>query len=234
MRQARCHRKEHMTMRSGALLSRTHTRSKGKLRHSLRRCVRAMADGKQAAILKLAQKVIDDACVKLPKPVKEKLGELEKASGQPKAVFIGGAAALVALIIWYLTPAELILYIVGTFYPLYATLGLLANEGKPEDMKFWLTYWAIWTMFFLFNYFFDFILSRIPLMLYINCAVLVYLYLPATAGVNLVTQKVLKPHVFPLLTGQKAPAPVEKVDDKAEKERAEVVAKLLQEGNKKD
>jgi len=163
-----------------------------------------MAEGNPAAILKLAQKVIDDGCVKLPKPVKDKLGELEKASGQPKAVFIGGAAGLAALIVWYLTPAELILHIVGAVYPLCATLGVLATEGKPEDMTFWLTYWVIWTGFWLFNYVFDFILSRIPFMLYINCAVLVYLYLPATAGVNLVAEKVLKPHVFPLLASQKA------------------------------
>jgi len=162
-----------------------------------------MAASNQAAILKQAQIVIDDLTVKLPKPLQDKLGELEKASGQPKSVFIGGAACLVAFIVWYLTPAELILHAVGTFYPGYATLSMLATPGKPEDTTFWLTYWVTWTVIWLFNYVFDFILSRIPLMLYFNCAVLVYLYLPATSGVNLVTQKVLEPHVFPLLGGQK-------------------------------
>merc|ERR1712086_1054085 len=131
-------------------------------------------------------------------------------------------------------PAQLMLDLVGAGYPLYACLLMLATD-KMADAKYWITYWVLFVGLRIFLALFDFILSFIPLIFYVKCGLFVYLYSPMTRGVDQVTDLLLKPFVFPLITGVayvpevKAKATDEKTETKktVNKEMQEVVAGLL-------
>eukprot|EP00747_Dinoflagellata_sp_TGD_P073253 gnl/TRDRNA2_/TRDRNA2_157815_c0_seq1.p1 gnl/TRDRNA2_/TRDRNA2_157815_c0~~gnl/TRDRNA2_/TRDRNA2_157815_c0_seq1.p1 ORF type:complete len:219 (+),score=46.89 gnl/TRDRNA2_/TRDRNA2_157815_c0_seq1:76-657(+) len=168
----------------------------------------------QIAITKL-----EEFAKSLPKPAQDKLQELADTTKQPKGVLVGGAAALAILLFLLLCPALLMIDLAGAIYPAYASLMLVAGPGDPkiEDAKYWLSYWTIFALFRMLTHSLDF-LVRSFLVRCILCVVLIYLYLPATRGVDLITEKVLKPFVFPQLTGV---AYVEKKDESKPKEASE-------------
>jgi len=124
-----------------------------------------------------------------------------KAKGVPKEVLLAVPLSVVVLLVWYMMPSELLLQLVGTAYPGYMTLSIMATGA--DGTEFWLTYWVVFSAFWLFNYLLGPVLSMIPFILYINCAFLVYLYHPATSGVVAIKDKLLKPHVFRLLVEHK-------------------------------
>merc|ERR1712046_90097 len=122
--------------------------------------------------------------------------------GQPKGVFVGGGIALVALLVFFLTPQAFLFDVVGTVYPAYATLMVLAQAEKA-DLEFWTTYWLLFSTIRVLSPFMDVVLLLLPFGSYLKLAFLVFLYNPVTRGTDMVLDKVLRPKVFPLLANPK-------------------------------
>jgi len=107
---------------------------------------------------------------------------------------------IASLLLFLLISEDLLLRSVGACYPLYASLKILAS-GKFEGANYWLSYWVIFSGFWIFTFLFDFILNFIPLMLYVKCGALVFLQMK---GVDMVVRKILKPYVYPLVGGSES------------------------------
>ena len=83
---------------------------------------------------------------------------------------------------------------------MYASLLMLA-EDSTEDAAMWITYWCVFTSFKMVMAPLDFVLSFLPFYFYLKLTLLVWLFSPTTKGAHVVYEKVVKPHVFPLLAG---------------------------------
>ena len=75
---------------------------------------------------------IDDMLTKLPQPAQDKLGDLEKSTGQPKSLIAGGGAVFSCLLFLFLCPPFFVFNIVGCAYPIYASLKMLAEENTDD------------------------------------------------------------------------------------------------------
>eukprot|EP00928_Gymnodinium_smaydae_P007007 TRINITY_DN1250_c0_g1_i4.p2 TRINITY_DN1250_c0_g1~~TRINITY_DN1250_c0_g1_i4.p2 ORF type:complete len:174 (-),score=39.64 TRINITY_DN1250_c0_g1_i4:1-477(-) len=147
---------------------------------------------------------LDEVANRLPPPLQEKLAELEKKTGQPRAVLFGGVFAVLIFILVLMIPSDTIFDLVGVAYPAYASLRMLARDSLAEEGPMWITYWVIFTIVEALTPILDVFLGLIPFYSYIRLLALVYLFSPFTKGAGVVLEKVLKPKVFPLLVAEKA------------------------------
>merc|ERR1712232_1307209 len=144
---------------------------------------------------------------KLPEKAKDPLKVLAKKVQQPEEVVCGAIIAFILLVVLMICPPTFLFDVVGAVYPMFASLKLLARledavdnaRGVTQDAQMWITYWCIFTILRSFSGFTDIFLSVLPFGFYIQLAGLVYLYFPSTNGAKLVYEKVVKPHVFPIL-----------------------------------
>lgn len=143
---------------------------------------------------------IDEILVKLPEPAQAKLADLEQSTGQPKSLIAGGGAVFACLLFLFLCPPQLVFSAVGVAYPMYASLLMLA-EDNTDDAAMWITYWCVFTSFKMVMAPLDFVLSFLPFYFYLKLTLLVWLFSPTTKGAHVVYEKIVKPHVFPLLAG---------------------------------
>lgn len=68
---------------------------------------------------------------------------------------------------------------IGFLYPAYASFKAIETKEKDDDTK-WLTYWVVYAVFCLVEYFTDIFLFWIPLYWFLKCCFLVYLMAPAS------------------------------------------------------
>merc|ERR1712151_1296135 len=99
-------------------------------------------------------------------------------------------------------PSGLLFDVVGSAYPLYGTLRMLAVGTTQQDAPKWITYWCLLSFIRFLTGLLDFILSMIPFHSYLVIALLIYLQSPFTEGSTVILTKVLEPKVFPLLRGK--------------------------------
>jgi len=135
--------------------------------------------------------------------VVQKLEEVASATGQPKSIVAGGGAVVLLLLFLFLCPQPLVFTVVGVFYPTYASLKMLADE-KTDKAQMWLTYWLLFTSFKVAMGPLDFFLSFIPFYFYLKLTFLLWLFYPQSNGAQHVFDKLIKPHVLPLLKEAKA------------------------------
>lgn len=76
-------------------------------------------------------------------------------------IFIGGIAVIgVWLVFGY--AAQLVCNSVGFLYPAYMSIHAIESHNKDDDTK-WLTYWVVFAIFSIVEYFADIIVGWFPL-----------------------------------------------------------------------
>jgi hypothetical protein len=133
---------------------------------------------------------------KLPKQITEKLDQVD-LKGVPKEFIALGVALLPVLILMFVAP-ELILLLVGTGYPAYASLLCLAENKEVHQ---WITYWIFFTLISFGPM--AYIISWIPFNYYLKMFSILFLCF-SPKGSQILIDKVMKPYIFPMIATPKS------------------------------
>ncbi|KAL9933367.1 hypothetical protein V8E36_007543 [Tilletia maclaganii] len=122
--------------------------------------------------------------------------KFERQTGLPKAPVVVGTFGLVAFLIFFNILAVLLTTAIGFLLPAYWSMQALeAGSANFEHQKQWLTYWVVFGVFTILEYFSDIVLSWFPFYYSVKLLVLLYLQLPQTQGAKLVYDRFLHPIV---------------------------------------
>ncbi|KAJ1996873.1 ER membrane protein DP1/Yop1 [Coemansia sp. RSA 2322] len=115
-------------------------------------------------------------------------------TGVPKVYGAVGASAFVLLLVFLNIGAPLLVNLVGFGYASYASFLAIESPGKEDDAQ-WLTYWVIFGLSNVAEYFTGLLTYWIPFYYVFKLAFLVWLMLPATRGAERLYHNTLKPVV---------------------------------------
>jgi len=119
--------------------------------------------------------------------------KIEKTTGVKRTYVAQGLLALVSIYMVFGYFAELVCNIVGFVYPAYASIKALESSHKEDDTK-WLTYWVVFALFSVFEFFSDIIFSWFPLYWLVKVVFLVWCFVPIQSnGSEYVYSRVIRP-----------------------------------------
>lgn len=75
---------------------------------------------------------------------------------------LSGLAAVISLWLVFGYCAQLVCNTVGFLYPAYVSIHAIESASKDDDTK-WLTYWVVYALFSIVEYFADLIVHWFPL-----------------------------------------------------------------------
>lgn len=140
------------------------------------------------------QKFLDDFDKQLHEPgaVTNVLAKIEAKTNVRRLHVVGGLVALHALYLLFGCGAELLCNITGFLYPAYVSIGAIESASKEDDTQ-WLTYWVVFALLNVVEFFSHTIVYYFPFYWLLKCAFLVYLYLPMTLGAQHLYQLCIRP-----------------------------------------
>ncbi|XP_032763822.1 receptor expression-enhancing protein 6 isoform X2 [Rattus rattus] len=89
------------------------------------------------------------------------LGALEARTGVEKRYLAAGALTLLGLYLLFGYGASLLCNVIGFVYPAYASVKAIESPNKEDDTV-WLTYWVVYALFGLVEFFSDLLLFWFP------------------------------------------------------------------------
>jgi len=148
------------------------------------------------------KQTIEEWKTKLEKCLNEKnkcndlLGKIEAKTGVKR---LNIALAFVALLGLYLMVGygcDFLCNFIGFLYPAYASIKAIETKEKDDDTK-WLTYWVVYSVFSLLEFFADIFFFWIPFYWFFKCVFLVYCFAPVpNNGSVTIYYKILRPYVL--------------------------------------
>ncbi|XP_039667178.1 receptor expression-enhancing protein 6 [Perca fluviatilis] len=125
--------------------------------------------------------------------VTDVLGRLEEKTGIKKKIIVVGAVSLTGLYLMYGYGAALICNMIGFVYPAYYSVKAIESLSKEDDTK-WLTYWVVYGVFSLGEFFSDIFLYWFPFYYAFKCLFLLWCMAPVSwNGSQIIYDKVVRP-----------------------------------------
>ncbi|XP_037054106.1 receptor expression-enhancing protein 6 isoform X1 [Peromyscus leucopus] len=123
----------------------------------------------------------------------EALGALEARTGVEKRYLAVGALALLSLYLLFGYGASLLCNVIGFVYPAYASVKAIESPSKEDDTV-WLTYWVVYALFGLVEFFSDLLLFWFPFYYAGKCAFLLFCMTPGPwNGALILYHRVIRP-----------------------------------------
>ncbi|XP_061428273.1 receptor expression-enhancing protein 5-like, partial [Lethenteron reissneri] len=110
-----------------------------------------------------------------------------------RACLSTGFAAVIAMYLAVGYGASLLCNLVGFCYPAYRSIAAIESSSKEDDTK-WLTYWVVYGLFCVGEFFSDLVLYWFPFYYFFKCAFLVWCMAPVSwNGSTVIYQRIILP-----------------------------------------
>lgn len=129
------------------------------------------------------QQIVDgvDKYLKKPGPVNDYASKIESMTGVKRIYIAQGVFGLFSLYMVFGYFAQLVCNLVGFVYPAYKSIAALETHQTDDDVK-WLTYWVVFALFSLFDFFSGWLLSWFPFYWLAKVVFLVWCFSPVNNG----------------------------------------------------
>jgi len=128
------------------------------------------------------------------KPWTSVLENLEVKTGINRLYIFISIIASLGLWLTFGFAGQLVCNFVTFIYPAYVSIHAIESPAKDDDTK-WLTYWVVFSIFSLLEYFSDTIVGWFPLYWLAKCVFFIWLMIPTEFNGSIVLyKKVVKPY----------------------------------------
>ncbi|XP_053973699.1 receptor expression-enhancing protein 5-like isoform X1 [Hylaeus anthracinus] len=120
--------------------------------------------------------------------------KIEKQTGVDRIFVFLGSVVVLALYLVFGIGQQLVCNIFGFVYPAYCSMKALESPKKEDDTK-WLTYWVVFAVFTIVEFFSDYILCWFPVYWLFKCLFYMWLMAPMeNNGAIILYRRVIRPN----------------------------------------